>query len=71
MSVWVHLIPKQNLSQRNISENISEKIPEKIHEKFMRKFLFVSGLNDVAVSRLRDRLSWGISVPGDPDHVVG
>ena len=28
------------------------------------------GLGDVAVSRLRQKLSWGIPVPDDPDHVV-
>lgn len=28
------------------------------------------GLNDIAISRPKERLSWGIPVPGDPEHVM-
>ena len=29
-----------------------------------------SGLNDFSVSRLREKMPWGISVPGDEEHVM-
>ena len=29
-----------------------------------------SGLQDLSISRLRSRLSWGIPVPGDPQHTM-
>ena len=33
--------------------------------------LFVErGLQDFSISRLREKMSWGVEVPGDPDHVM-
>ncbi|PLX21016.1 methionine--tRNA ligase [Candidatus Parcubacteria bacterium] len=29
-----------------------------------------SGLNDFSISRLKEKMPWGISVPGDEDHVM-
>ncbi len=32
---------------------------------------FVSrGLQDFSISRLKSKMSWGIPVPGDPEHVM-
>ncbi|MEK7535636.1 MAG: methionine--tRNA ligase [Patescibacteria group bacterium] len=28
------------------------------------------GLQDFSISRLKSKMSWGVSVPGDPDHVM-
>lgn len=32
--------------------------------------LVEKGLEDLSVSRSKDKLSWGVEVPGDPDHVI-
>lgn len=29
-----------------------------------------SGLSDFSISRLKNKMSWGVPVPGDPDHVM-
>ncbi len=29
-----------------------------------------SGLRDFSISRLREKMPWGVDVPGDPDHVM-
>jgi methionyl-tRNA synthetase len=34
-------------------------------ETFIKK-----GLQDFSISRLKEKLPWGVSVPGDPDHVM-
>jgi methionyl-tRNA synthetase len=34
------------------------------------KKLLESGLEDVSISRPKEKLSWGIEVPNDPDHVM-
>ncbi|OJI09514.1 MAG: methionine--tRNA ligase [Candidatus Vogelbacteria bacterium CG10_big_fil_rev_8_21_14_0_10_49_38] len=35
----------------------------------VKKFV-ESGLQDFSISRLADKLPWGVPVPGDPDHVM-
>ncbi|MBI5794175.1 methionine--tRNA ligase [Candidatus Uhrbacteria bacterium] len=38
-------------------------------QKEIRTFV-ESGLNDFSISRLREKMPWGVPVPGDPDHVM-
>jgi len=40
---------------------------ERLHE--IRTFV-EGGLKDFSISRRKEKLSWGIPVPGDPDHVM-
>ena len=40
---------------------------EKFHE--IKNFV-AAGLNDFSISRLKDKMPWGIAVPGDEDHVM-
>ncbi|MEX2013586.1 MAG: methionine--tRNA ligase [Parcubacteria group bacterium] len=34
------------------------------------KALIERGLEDFSISRLKNKMPWGVSVPGDPDHVM-
>jgi len=43
-------------------------VPE-FRENEMREFI-KRGLEDFSISRLKSRMSWGVSVPGDADHVM-
>ena len=50
-----------------------EQHPEFILPNFRFNELkqFVSGgLQDFSISRLKEKMPWGVSVPGDPDHVM-
>lgn len=50
------------------SENPSFVVPE---HKFNEIKEFVkSGLQDFSISRLKEKMPWGIDVPGDPNHVM-
>lgn len=50
------------------NKNKSFVIPE---NKFNEIKNFVStGLNDFSISRLKDKMPWGIAVPGDDNHVM-
>lgn len=78
-----HEIPYTKLSEENYYLRISDftdrikdaiesgemKIePENRKKEFLN--LIKDGLEDVSISRPRRNLSWGISVPGDPDQVM-
>lgn len=78
-----HQIPYIRLSEENyylktsaFTEQIREAIesdkmkiePENRKKEFLN--LIKDGLEDVSISRPRKNLSWGISVPGDPDQVM-
>lgn len=78
-----HKTPYEHLKEENYyfkASAFSEQIKQAIESgKFqivpeMRKneilALLETGLADVSVSRPRKNLSWGISVPGDPDQVM-
>jgi methionyl-tRNA synthetase len=43
-------------------------VPEFRKKEFLE--LIKDGLQDVSISRPRKNLSWGVPVPGDPDHVM-
>ncbi len=38
-------------------------------QKEIRNFV-EGGLQDFSISRLKEKMSWGVEVPGDPDHVM-
>ncbi len=40
---------------------------EKFHE--IKNFV-AAGLNDFSISRLKDKMPWGVAVPGDEEHVM-
>lgn len=43
-------------------------VPEFRKHEFLQ--LIKDGLPDVSISRPRKSLTWGVSVPGDPDHII-
>jgi methionyl-tRNA synthetase len=43
-------------------------VPEKRFNEI--KAFVKSGLNDFSISRLKDKMPWGVSVPGDDEHVM-
>ncbi|MBM3209752.1 methionine--tRNA ligase [Candidatus Saccharibacteria bacterium] len=78
-----HQTPYERLGEDNYYLRISdftEQIREAIEKNRMRivpeyrkrEFLELikDGLQDVSISRPRKHLSWGVSVPGDPDQVM-
>ena len=78
-----HGIPYERLSEENYFFKVSafsSKIREAIETdkiKIVPKFrkqeilnLIDEGLEDVSISRPRKSLSWGVSVPDDPNHVM-
>jgi methionyl-tRNA synthetase len=78
-----HNQPYQRLSEENyyfklsaFTEQIKEAIESKkfvIEPQFRQNEimkLLESGLEDVSISRPKKNLSWGVPVPGDPDHVM-
>ena len=79
----VHKRPYQKLSEENYFFKLSafgEQIKEALQAgelKIVPEFrkheilqLIEKGLEDISVSRPRKHLSWGIEVPGDPEHVM-
>jgi len=50
-----------------------ERNPEFVVPDFrfneIKKFI-ESGLEDFSISRLKEKMPWGVEVPGDPDHVM-
>jgi methionyl-tRNA synthetase len=79
----VHKRPYQKLSEENYFFKLSafgEQIKEalqagelKIVPDFRRHEilqLIEKGLEDISISRPKKHLSWGIQVPGDPEHVM-
>ncbi len=47
--------------------------PDFVHPKTKQNEIrnFVSqGLNDFSISRLKEKMPWGVEVPGDPEHVM-
>lgn len=78
-----HNQPYQRLSEENYFFKLSafsEKIKEAIlshkfiiEPEFREKEvlqLLEGGLEDISISRPRKNLSWGVPVPGDPEHVM-
>jgi methionyl-tRNA synthetase len=78
-----HNQPYQRLSEENyyfkmsaFSDQIKEAIESRkfaIEPEFRQNEilkLLESGLEDVSISRPKKNLSWGVPVPGDPDHVM-
>lgn len=58
--------------QKDLLE-LFEKNPDfvKPKKRFNEIKAFVgNGLEDFSISRLKEKMSWGIEVPGDPDHVM-
>jgi methionyl-tRNA synthetase len=51
-----------------IEKNKMQIVPEFRKNEFLN--LMKDGLPDVSISRPRKNLSWGVSVPGDPDQVM-
>lgn len=51
-----------------ITDGTMEIVPDFRKKEFLE--LIKDGLQDVSISRPRKSLSWGIPVPGDPDHVM-
>jgi len=78
-----HNQPYQRLSEENYyfkTSSFTDKIRQaidtgemKIVPDFRKKEfleLIKDGIQDVSISRPRKNLSWGVPVPGDPDHVM-
>lgn len=78
-----HNQPYQRLKEENYylkSSAFTDRIREavisdemKIYPEFRKKEfleLIKDGIQDVSISRPKKNLSWGIPVPGDPDHVM-
>ena len=79
----VHKRPYQKLSEENYFFKLSafgDQIKEALQAgelKIIPEFrkheilqLIEKGLEDISISRPKKHLSWGIPVPGDPDHVM-
>jgi methionyl-tRNA synthetase len=79
----VHKRPYQKLSEENYFFKLSafgDQIKEALQAgelKIVPEFrkheilqLIEKGLEDISISRPRKHLSWGIEVPGDPEHVM-
>lgn len=79
----IHQKPYQHLSEENYFFKLSqfgEQIKEALQAgelKIVPEFrkheilqLIEKGLEDLSISRPKEHLSWGIEVPGDPDHVM-
>ena len=78
-----HQTPYEKLSEENyylktsaftdkireaIETNRMQIVPESRKNEFLE--LIKDGIRDVSVSRPKKHLSWGVSVPGDPDQVM-
>lgn len=78
-----HQTPYEKLSEENyylrcsdfsdqirtaIETDQMQIIPEFRKKEFLE--LMKNGLKDVSISRPKKSLSWGVEVPGDPDHVM-
>jgi len=50
-------------------ENNSDFIVPKNRQKEIENFVS-TGLNDFSISRLKEKMPWGVSVPGDNEHVM-
>lgn len=46
-----------------------EVIQPRTHMEFVRKSI-QDGLEDISVSRIKERVQWGITVPDDPKHLI-
>ena len=79
----IHQKPYQKLSEENyffklsaFGEQIKEAlqagemkiVPDSRHHEILQ--LIEKGLEDISISRPKKHLTWGIPVPGDPDHVI-
>lgn len=53
----------------NLYENHPEFVKPEGKLKEIRSFV-AGGLNDFSISRLKSKMPWGISVPGDDEHVM-
>lgn len=78
-----HNRPYDKLTEDNYFFKLSEftsKLQAVIQDKTMRIIpefranemlsLFKEGLTDISISRPKEKISWGIPVPGDPDQVM-
>ncbi len=53
----------------NIYENVTDFVVPESKLKEITAFV-AGGLQDFSISRLKEKMSWGIPVPGDEDHVM-
>lgn len=54
--------------KKRIEDNSFRIVPSGYRQEILQ--LLDKGLEDISISRPKSKLSWGVPVPGDPDHIM-